>query len=129
MKILHFSTCVLTCSLLTLVACSSTSTVKQSAAPTESNSSLDPLKYGNSSQPTSFDNEVKTRVINAKSIAVTDISYSQEFRDAFYFEENKIKRSDLTSESNSQISPNRPVDPIAPKDNSSSEKQIGRAHV
>jgi len=122
MKIIQFSTCVLTCSLLTLVACSSTSTVKQSATPIESNSSPDPLKYGNSSQPISFDNEVKTKVTNAKTIAVTDISYSQEFSDAFYFEENKIKRSDSTTESNSQISPNRPVVPIAPKDNSSSEK-------
>ena len=77
--------------LLTLAACSSTSTVKQSAAPVESNSGFDPLKYGESKQPTTFDNDVKTKITNLKTIAVTDISYSQEFRDAFYFEENKIK--------------------------------------
>jgi hypothetical protein len=110
--------------LLTLAACSSTSTVKQSAAPVESNSGFDPLKYGESKQPTTFDNDVKTKITNLKTIAVTDISYSQEFRDAFYFEENKIKRSDAKSESKSQVAPVRPFEPIAPatKDNDVSEK-------
>ena len=110
--------------LLTLAACSSTSTVKQSTAPVESNSGFDPLKYGESKQPTTFDNEVKTKVTNLKTIAVTDISYSQEFRDAFYFEENKIKRSDTKTESNSQVTPVRPFEPIAPatKDGGASEK-------
>ena len=110
--------------LLALAACSSTSTVKQSTAPVESNSGFDPLKYGDSKQPTTFDNEVKTKITNLKTIAVTDISYSQEFRDAFYFEENKIKRSDAKSESKSQVSPVRPFEPIAPatKDNDASEK-------
>ena len=110
--------------LLTLAACSSTSTVKQSAAPVESNSGFDPLKYGESKQPTTFDNDVKTKITNLKTIAVTDISYSQEFRDAFYFEENKIKRSDAKSESKSQVAPVRPFEPIAPatKDNDASEK-------
>jgi hypothetical protein len=110
--------------LLTLAACSSTSTVKQSAAPVESNSGFDPLKYGESKQPTTFDNDVKTKITNLKTIAVTDISYSQEFKDAFYFEENKIKRSDAKSESKSQVTPVRPFEPIAPatKDNDASEK-------
>jgi len=110
--------------ILTLAACSSTSTFKQSAAPVESNSGFDPLKYGESKQPTIFDNEVKTKVTNLKTIAVTDISYSQEFREAFYFEENKIKRSDTKSESNSQVTPVRPFEPIAPatKDGGASEK-------
>lgn len=110
--------------LLTLAACSSTSTVKQSAAPVESNSGFDPLKYGESKQPTTFDNDVKTKITNFKTIAVTDISYSQEFRDAFYFEENKIKRSDAKGESKSQVAPVRPFEPIAPatKDNDASEK-------
>lgn len=110
--------------LLTLAACSSTSTVKQSAAPVESNSGFDPLKYGESKQPTTFDNDVKTKITNLKTIAVTDISYSQEFKDAFYFEENKIKRSDAKSESKSQVAPVRPFEPIAPatKDNDASEK-------
>ena len=110
--------------LLALAACSSTSTVKQSTAPVESNSGFDPLKYGESKQPTTFDNEVKTKVTNLKTIAVTDISYSQEFRDAFYFEENKIKRSDTKTESNSQVTPVRPFEPIAPatKDGGASVK-------
>ena len=110
--------------VLTLAACSSTSTVKQSAAPVESNSGFDPLKYGQSKQPTIFDNDVKTKITNLKTIAVTDISYSQEFRDAFYFEENKIKRSDPMSESKSQVAPVRPFEPIAPatKDTDASEK-------
>jgi len=110
--------------LLTLAACSSTSTVKQSTAPVESNSGFDPLKYGESKQPTTFENEVKTKVTNLKTIAVTDISYSQEFRDAFLFEENKIKRSDTKTESNSQVTPVRPFEPIAPatKDGGASEK-------
>jgi hypothetical protein len=110
--------------LLALAACSSTSTVKQSTAPVESNSGFDPLKYGESKQPTTFDNEVKTKVTNLKTIAVTDISYSQEFRDAFYFEENKIKRSDTKTESNSQVTPVRPFEPIAPatKNDGASEK-------
>ena len=110
--------------LLALAACSSTSTVKQSTAPAESNSGFDLLKYGESKQPTTFDNEVKTKVTNLKTIAVTDISYSQEFRDAFYFEENKIKRSDTKTESNSQVNPVRPFEPIAPatKDGGASEK-------
>jgi hypothetical protein len=110
--------------LLALAACSSTSTVKQRAALGESNSGFDPLKYSESKQPTIFDNEVKTKVTNLKTLAVTDISYSQEFRDAFYFEENKIKRSDTKTESNSQVTPVRPFEPIAPatKDGGASEK-------
>jgi hypothetical protein len=110
--------------LLTLAACSSTSTIKQSTAPVESNSGFDPLKYGESKQPNIFDDEVKTKVTSLKTIAVTDISYSQEFRDTFYFEENKIKRSDTKSESNSQVTPVRPFEPIAPttKDGGASEK-------
>jgi len=110
--------------ILTLAACSSTSTVKQSAAPVESNSSFDTLKYGESKQPTTFENDVKTKITNLKTIAVTDISFSQEFKNAFYFEENKIKRSDAKSESKSQVTPVRPFEPIAPatKDNDASEK-------
>jgi hypothetical protein len=60
--------------LLALAACSSTSTVKQSAAPVEPNSGFDPLKYGESKQPTTFDNDVKTKITNLKTIAVTDIN-------------------------------------------------------
>ena len=107
--------------LLALAACSSTSTVKQSTAPVESNSGFDPLKYGESKQPTTFDNEVKTKVTNLKTIAVTDISYSQEFRDAFYFKENKIKRSDTKSESNSQVTPVPPLPPELPANTASEE--------
>lgn len=98
--------------LATLSACSSTSAVKQSVAPVESTSGSDPLKYGQSKQPTTFDNDSNKTVTSLKTIAVTDISYSQEFRDAFYFEEKKIKRSDLQSESNLQDSGAKPFEPM-----------------
>ena len=113
-------------SLLALVACSSTSSVKQSAAAAESNSGFDPLKYGESKQPTTFDNEVKTNSTNLKTIAVTDISYSQEFRDAFYFEENKIKRLDINSETKSQVTPVKPFEHSnsGTKENESLEKPV-----
>jgi hypothetical protein len=74
-------------------------------------SGYDPLKYGQSQQPTTFDSGnagtkpssgVAQDPLKTKTIAVTDISYSEQFRDAFYFEENKIKRSDNAVENNSQ---------------------------
>lgn len=103
--------------VLTLAGCSSTSTVKQSATPADSGSAFDPLKYGQSRQPTTFDNEVKTKPSSLRTIAVTDISYSQEFRDAFYFEENKIKRLDSSNQSSSQVTPIRPQEQVFPLEN------------
>jgi len=65
-------------------------------------SGYDPLKYGQSKQPTTFENDSATQTTKPKTIAVTDISYSAEFRDAFYFEENKIKKSDTSSDIKSE---------------------------
>ncbi len=67
-------------------------------------SGYDPLKYGQSKQPTTFENDSSIQTAKPKTIAVTDISYSVEFRDAFYFEENKIKKSDNSSDINSESS-------------------------
>lgn len=65
-------------------------------------SGYDELKYGKSKQPTNFDNDGNTRTWKTKTIAVTDISYSAEFREAFYFEENKVKRSENSSDFKSE---------------------------
>jgi hypothetical protein len=62
----------------------------------------DSLKYGQSKQPTNFDSDGNPRPWRPKTIAVTDISYSAEFREAFYFEENKVKKSDSSSDVKSE---------------------------
>ena len=65
-------------------------------------SGYDALKYGQAKQPTNFDQDGNLHPWKPKTIAVTDISYSAEFRDAFYFEENKIKKTDNSNDSKSE---------------------------
>ena len=89
-------------SVLTLSACNTSAPIKVSAQ--DPSSGYDALKYGRAKQPQSFNNDTPSRSGNPKTIAVTDISYSAEFRDAFYFEENKIKRSESSSDSKSESS-------------------------
>ena len=101
-------------SLIFLTACGTTAPNKTNVTDNDTNTVYDALKYGQARQPTVFENEINSRITNLKTIAVTDISYSKEFREAFYFEENKIKRTENNTENKSQASPTNEPKPPAP---------------
>lgn len=90
--------CIALSCLMVFSGCSTPTPNKGSVADIDTTRGHDALKYGQSRQPTVFESDVHSRVTHLKTIAVTDISYSKEFRDAFYFEENKVKRSDQSTE-------------------------------
>ena len=79
------------------------------------NSGYDELKYGKSKQPTNYDNDGNPYSWKSKTIAVTDISYSAEFREAFYFEENKVKRSENSNDLKSESTVPQVIVPTAPE--------------
>ena len=87
-------------SALVLTACNTSPPIK--VGTQGQSSGYDALKYGQAKQPTNFDQEGNLHPWKPKTIAVTDISYSAEFRDAFYFEENKIKKTDNSNDSKSE---------------------------
>ena len=95
----YYSVLALICAL-TLTACNTSPPIKVGVQG--QSSGYDALKYGQSKQPTTFDTNGNPYPWKPKTIAVTDISYKTEFRDAFYFEENKIKRSDSSSDIKSE---------------------------
>ena len=106
-------------SVLALSACNTSPPIKVSGQA--QSTGFDSLKYGQSKEPTHFDHDGNPHPWKPKTIAVTDISYSAEFRDAFYFEENKIKKSDNSNDMKSDSAepqlmlPSTPNLPSAPQ--------------
>ena len=87
-------------SVLVLTACNTSTPIK--VGTQGQSAGYDALKYGKAKQPTNFDQDGNPHPWKPKTIAVTDISYSAEFRDAFYFEENKIKKSENSNDIKSE---------------------------
>jgi len=100
MKIIKTYSFLIILVLLSIVACSSSSAVKKNNILAETSTGVDGLKFGKSKQSDIVNNAQQIKPTNIKSIVVTDISYSIELKDAFYFEETKIKSSVFEKDSN-----------------------------